>query len=53
MFNQFVLRVASVVEELIKPTANITEPPIFLLAFRPTFKAFIKCPYPIFIYRSE
>lgn len=36
-----------------KPTDLVTEPPIFLLAFRPTFKSFMKCPYPIFLYRSE
>lgn len=52
-FDQFVLRVAPIVEELIKPTDLITEPPIFLLAFRPTFKAFLKCPHPLFLYRSE
>ena len=53
MFNNFILKMAPVIEELIQPTDTITDPPIFLLAFRPVFKAFIKCPYPIFIYRSE
>jgi hypothetical protein len=45
--------VAPVIEELIKPTTAITDPPIFLLAFRPVFKALLKCPYPIFVYRCE
>lgn len=53
MFDQFILRVAPVIEELMKPTDLVSEPPIFLLAFRPTFKAFLKCPYPIFVYHSE
>lgn len=53
MFDQFILKVAPVIEELMKPTDLVSEPPIFLLAFRPTFKAFIKCPYPIFVYHSE
>jgi hypothetical protein len=38
---------------LIKPTDLVSEPPIFLLAFRPTFKAFLKCPNPLLLYRSE
>jgi hypothetical protein len=45
--------VAPVVEELIKPTDLVSEPPIFLLAFRPAFRAFLKCPNPLFLYRSE
>ena len=52
MFDKFILKMAPIIEELIQPTDTITEPPIFLLAFRPSFKAFLKCPYPIFIYRS-
>jgi hypothetical protein len=52
IFDQFILKVAPVIEELMKPTDVVTEPPIFLLAFRPTFKSFMKCPYPIFIYHS-
>lgn len=28
-------------------------PPIFLLAFKPKFHTFIKCPYPLFIYFNE
>lgn len=47
------MKISPVIEELIQPTNTITEPPIFLLAFRPSFKGFMKCPYPIFIYHSE
>ena len=53
LFDQFILKISPVIEELIQPTDTITDPPIFLLAFRPEFKAFMKCPYPIFIYRSS
>ena len=53
MFEQFIMKMAPVIEELIKPADSITEPPIFLLAFRPTFKSFHKCPYPMFVYHSE
>ena len=28
-------------------------PPIFLLALRPTFKKFVKCPFPVFVYYSD
>ena len=52
LFDSFILRIAPVIEELIQPTNTITDPPIFLLAFRPAFKAFLRCPYPLFIYRS-
>jgi hypothetical protein len=51
-FNTFILDVAPVIEELIKPSNSISTPPIFLLAFRPVFKCLFKCPFPIFIYRS-
>lgn len=53
VFANFVLKVAPVLEELIQPALSVTAPPIFLLAFRPTFSRFFKCPYPVFVYRGE
>jgi hypothetical protein len=47
------LGISPIIEELIKPIQNITMPPTSLLAFRPVFKNFIKCPNPSFIYYSE
>ena len=47
------MRMAPVIEELIKPADVVSEPPIFLLAFRPSFRALLRCPYPLFLYRSE
>jgi len=48
-----VLRVAPLIEELIKPSKNLVMPPTSLLAFSPVFKNFFKCPSPTFIYFSE
>lgn len=42
-----------VIEELIRPSSSVVMPPIFLLAFRPTFKRFMNCPHPVFIYENE
>lgn len=52
-FNQFINKIAPVLEELIKPSTTVVMPPIFLLALRPEFKKLIACPFPVFVYYSS
>ena len=47
------MKVAPVIEELIQPSSSVVMPPVFLLAFKPTFKKFMNCPHPVFIYETE
>lgn len=52
-FGSFVSKLAPVFEELIKPSSSVVMPPIFLLALRPSFRKFVCCPFPVFVYFSE
>jgi hypothetical protein len=50
--SDMILTLSPIIEELIKPSKQVIMPPTSLLAFSPTFKKFLKCPNPTFVYYS-